>query len=69
MSEKSTKQRMAEWIQNNDCDSCKVCAFFKQCDERYATDENYEPNEQECVNGIINYFEDLKYKNEQANQE
>ncbi len=69
MSEKSTKQRMAEWIKSCDCDSCKVCAFCEQCNERYSTDENYEPTEQECVNGIINYFEGLKHKDEQANQE
>lgn len=67
MSKKSTKQRMAEWICHSDLDSCKVCAFCEQCNERYATDENYEPNEQECVNGIINYFEGLKHKDEQAN--
>lgn len=60
--QKSTKQRMAEWIRNSDCDSCKVCAFFKQCNECYEKDENYSPNEQECVNGIINYFEKLKFK-------
>lgn len=28
MSEKSTKQRMAEWIRHSDCDNCKVCAFL-----------------------------------------
>lgn len=67
--QKSTKQRMAEWIRHSDCDSCKVCAFFERCNERYATEENYSPTEQECVNGIINYFEGLKYKDEQANQE
>ena len=60
--QKSTKQRMAEWIRNSDCDSCKVCTFFKQCNECYEKDENYSPNEQECVNGIINYFEKLKFK-------
>ena len=60
--QKSTKQRMAEWIRHSDCDSCNVCAFFKQCNECYEKDENYSPNEQECVNGIINYFEKLKFK-------
>lgn len=56
--QKSTKQRMAEWIMENNPNSiCYICANRERC---HGSDPN-EPNEQECVNGIINYFERLKY--------
>lgn len=55
---KSTKRRMAEWIMENNPNSiCDICANRERC---HGSDPN-EPNEQECVNGIINYFEGLKY--------
>lgn len=63
---KSVKQLMAEYIRNGDCDSCKVCVLEKQCNEKYALaeekGESYEPNECDCINGIINYFERQKCK-------
>ena len=65
--QKSTKQRMAEYICNSSEDICKVCANNAKCNENYV--EDFVPNRDECVNGIINYFEGLKHKDEQANQE
>lgn len=60
---KSTKRRMAEWIMENNTNSiCYICANRERC---HGSDPN-EPNEQECVNGIINYFEGLKYKDERV---
>lgn len=58
---KSTKQLMADFIRRSDCESCKVCLWREQCNEKFATDETYEPSDEECTNGIINYFERLKY--------
>lgn len=58
---KSTKQLMADFIRHSDCESCKVCLWREQCNEKFATDETYEPSDEECTNGIINYFERLKY--------
>lgn len=57
--QKSTKRRMVEWIMENNPNSiCYICANRERC---HGSDPN-EPNEQECVNGIINYFEKLKFK-------
>ena len=58
---KSTKQLMADFIRRSDCESCKVCLWREQCNEKFATDETYEPSDEDCTNGIINYFERLKY--------
>lgn len=58
---KSTKQLMAEYIRNEDCDSCVVCAYYKDCNAKMVEAEEqgieYCPPEQDCINGIINYFE------------
>ena len=57
--QKSTKQRMAEWIMENNSHSiCYICANRERC---HCSDPN-EPSDQECINGIINYFEKLKFK-------
>ena len=61
---KSTKQLMAEYIRDNDYESCEVCAYNKKCNENYdifaQKGEEYNPNETDCVNGIINFFEKKK---------
>lgn len=62
--QKSTKRRMAEWICDSSEDICKVCAFFERCNENFK--EGDEPDRENCVNGILNYFEGLKYKDERA---
>lgn len=65
---KSTKQLMAEYIRAIDCESCEVCAYNKKCNENFAIfeqkGEEYKPNETDCVNGIINFFEKKKIKEE-----
>jgi hypothetical protein len=55
---------MAEYICDSSEDICKVCAFFERCNENFK--EGDEPDRENCVNGILNYFEGLKYKDERA---
>lgn len=66
MSEKSTKRLMANFILNSGEDSCAVCVYNKECNEKFAKAEKenttYFPEERECENGIISYFESQKCK-------
>lgn len=58
---KMTEQLMAEYIRNTDCGSCCVCSLLQECNTKYMLaeekGENYQPNEQDCINGIIDYFQ------------
>lgn len=62
---KSTKQLMAEYIIASDCTHCDVCVHIVECDEKFRIAEEkgefFEPND--CINGIINFFEKKKIKN------
>lgn len=66
--QKSTKQRMAEYIYNSSEDICKVCANNVQCNEKFEKNGGgYTPDKNDCINGIINYFERLKYNESNNN--
>ncbi len=58
MTEK-TLEKMAEYIMNSRVEHCsECCADFKECNARFAEDENATlPPDEYCIKNIIKFFE------------
>lgn len=58
MTEK-TLEKMAEYIMNSRAEHCsECCADFKECNARFAEDENATlPADEYCIKNIIKFFE------------